>query len=64
MKMTEHKEKSRLVLQVNENLSLEEQIAERAHELWQQRNREHGSDLADWFQAQREIHEWHQSQRK
>ena len=48
------------VLRVNENVSLEEQIAQRAHELWQQRNREHGSDLTDWLQAEREVNEWHQ----
>ena len=47
------------VSQVNENVSLEEQIAQRAHELWQLRDREHGSDLVDWFQAEREINEWH-----
>ena len=51
MKKKEHKEKIQSVLHVNENLSLEEQVAERAHELWQQRNGEHGNDLADWFQA-------------
>jgi hypothetical protein len=45
---------------VNENLNLEEQVAERAHELWQQRNGEHGNDLAHWFRAEREINEWHQ----
>ncbi len=39
------------VLHVDENVSLEEQIAQRAHELWQQRGREHGSDLSDWFRA-------------
>ena len=48
------------VLQVNESVSLEEQIARRAHELWQQRGREHGSDLTDWLQAEREVNEWHQ----
>ena len=48
------------VLHVDEKVSLEEQIAQRAHELWAQRGREHGSDLADWFQAEREVNEWHQ----
>ena len=48
------------ILQVNENVSLEEQIAERAHELWRQRGHKHGSDLIDWLQAEREIKEWHQ----
>jgi len=64
MKKTEHKEKSRPVLHVNENLSLEEQVAERAHELWQQHNGEHGNDLAHWFQAEGEINEWHQRRTK
>src|SRR5262245_57840188 len=47
-------------LAVNENVSLEEQIAQRAHELWQQRGHEHGSDLSDWLRAEREVNEWHQ----
>ena len=64
MKKKEHKDEGRSLLHVNENLNLEEQIAERAHELWQQRNGEHGNDLADWFQAEREINEWHQKQTK
>ena len=46
--------------QVNENVSLEEQIAQRAHEIWQQRGREPGHDLTDWFRAEREIIKWHQ----
>ena len=49
-------------LRVGESVSLEEQISRRAHELWQQRGREHGADMADWFQAEREAHEWHQLQ--
>jgi hypothetical protein len=52
------------VLQVDENVSLEEQIARRAHELWQQRDREHGSDLTDWLQAEREVNEWHRERLK
>jgi hypothetical protein len=52
------------VLLVNENVSLEEQIAQRAHELWRLRSRAHGSDLSDWLQAEREINEWHQKRRK
>jgi hypothetical protein len=47
-------------LHVDESVSLEEQIARRAHELWQQRRREPGADLLDWFQAEREVNEWHQ----
>ncbi len=52
------------VLLVNQNVSLEEQIAQRAHELWHLRSREHGSDLSDWLQAEREINEWHQKRLK
>ena len=48
------------VLHVDERVSLEEQIAQRAHELWKQRGREHGSDLGDWLHAEREVNEWHQ----
>ena len=64
MKKAEHKENSRPVLHVNENLRREEQIAERAHQIWQHRNGEHGNDLADWLQAEREINEWHQRRLK
>jgi hypothetical protein len=52
------------VSKVNENVSLEEQIAQRAHELWQSRGHEHGSDQADWFRAEREINEWHRKRLK
>ncbi|HUC83646.1 MAG TPA: DUF2934 domain-containing protein [Candidatus Acidoferrales bacterium] len=48
------------ILHVDERVSLEEQIAHRAHELWTQRGSKHGSDWSDWFQAEREIKEWHQ----
>jgi len=51
---------ARSALHVDETVSLEEQIAQRAHELWHQRGRQHGSDLADWYQAEREVNEWHQ----
>lgn len=64
MKKTEHKQKSQSVLYVNENLDLEAQIAERAYELWQQRNGEHGNDLTHWFQAEREMAERHQRKSK
>ena len=47
-------------LREDESVSLEEQIAQRAHELWHQRGRGQGSDMADWFQAEREVNEWHQ----
>ena len=48
------------IIQVNENISLEEQIAQRAHELWHQRNCKLGDDLTDWLRAEREVNEWHQ----
>src|SRR5258708_4790823 len=51
-------------LHVDEKESSEEQIARRAHELWQQRGHEYGNDLTDWFQAEREINEWHQRRLK
>jgi hypothetical protein len=60
MKKTLNKKSTAAEFQVNENVSLEEQIAQRAHELWHQRGRQPGSDLTDWFQAEREINEWHQ----
>ena len=52
------------ILHVDEKLSLEEQIARRAHELWHQRGHEHGNDLTHWLQAEREINEWHQRRLK
>lgn len=33
----------------------EEQIAERAYELYLNRGAEHGADLDDWLQAEREL---------
>jgi hypothetical protein len=51
------------ILRVNEHVCLEEPIAQRAHELWQHREQRQGSDMADWFQAEREINEWHQKRR-
>jgi len=55
-----HSRKFRSHLRVDERVSLEEQIAQRAQELWQERGREHGHDLTDWLRAEREINEWHQ----
>jgi hypothetical protein len=61
MKERIHRNKATVpVLHVDESVSVEEQIAQRAHELWHQRGRKPGADLADWFQAEREVHEWHQ----
>jgi hypothetical protein len=60
LKQTRKLEESNPILVLDENVSLEEQIAQRANELWQKRNRVHGYDLTDWLQAEREIGEWHQ----
>jgi len=51
-------------LDVDEITSLENQIARRGHELWQERGHRHGHDLHDWLQAEREITEWHHRRRK
>jgi hypothetical protein len=52
------------VLHVNLDVSLEEQIAQRAHELWHHGGRKPGSDLTNWFRAECEINEWHQRRLK
>jgi hypothetical protein len=64
MKKTSTPKTAQPVFQVNENVSLEEQIAQRAHELWHQGGRKPGSDLNDWLRAEREINEWHQRRLK
>ena len=64
MKATSIKEARRTVLQVNENISLEDQIAQRAQDLWHQRGGGHGGDMDDWLQAEREVNEWHQKRMK
>jgi hypothetical protein len=58
-KTNPHKRAAVPALRVDESVSLEEQIAQRAHELRHRRGRNHGSDMADWFQAEREVNEWH-----
>ena len=40
-----------------ETTSLEEQIRQRAHELYVERGNESGSELDDWLQAEKEIHQ-------
>ena len=35
----------------------QEQIADRAYALWQARGGEHGRDLQDWFEAERQLRE-------
>jgi hypothetical protein len=32
-----------------------EQIAVRAYQIWMERGRSHGSDLADWLEAERQL---------
>jgi hypothetical protein len=33
----------------------EEEVADRAHAMWQDRGAEHGQDQRDWFEAEREL---------
>jgi hypothetical protein len=33
----------------------QEQIAQRAYQLWEKRGKAHGSDLEDWLEAEREL---------
>jgi len=33
-----------------------EQVAERAYAIFEARGRQHGNDLEDWLQAERELH--------
>jgi hypothetical protein len=33
----------------------EEEVADRAYALWQERGGEHGHDLEDWFEAERQL---------
>ena len=47
----------------DENVSRKEAIARRPHKLCQKKYKkfsEHGHNLVDWIQAEREIAEWHQ----
>ena len=62
MKKTTNHKTSTSSFTVDENKGLEEQISQRAHENWQQRGGEPGGELADWLQAEREIHERQQKQ--
>ena len=38
-------------------LSLQERIRERAHQIYLQRGPEHGTEVDDWLQAERQIRE-------
>lgn len=40
---------------VHRNHHIEEQIRQRAYELYENRGREDGHDLDDWFRAEQEI---------
>jgi len=40
---------------LDSNSNYDQQIAQRAYELWQQRGSVHGDNWADWFQAEIEI---------
>ena len=42
-------------LRVNREVSAEE-IARLAHELWNERGRQHGQDADDWFRAEQLLH--------
>jgi hypothetical protein len=55
-----HRKAAEPAPRVDENMGLQEQIAQSAHQLWHERGYEHGADLADWFQAEREVNQWHQ----
>ncbi|HME87603.1 MAG TPA: DUF2934 domain-containing protein, partial [Chthoniobacterales bacterium] len=39
------------------NSNHEEQVAQRAYELWRERGSVHGDDWGDWFQAENEINQ-------
>ena len=59
MKKKHDRKETTPVINVDQTVSMEEQIARRAHEIWQLRGREHGNDWMDWLQAESEITEWH-----
>jgi hypothetical protein len=57
MKKKNQTETEQFAVEADLSVNAEEEIAERAYELWRQRNCEHGNDWADWFQAEREINQ-------
>jgi hypothetical protein len=59
MKKTPKTKKAPSIVDVDQTVSLEEQIARRAHDIWLQGGRESGNDWTHWFQAEREINDWH-----
>jgi hypothetical protein len=52
---TPKKSKERPLSEPESELVIEERIRMRAHEIFLQRNGEHGSDVDDWLQAEREV---------
>jgi hypothetical protein len=56
MKKRNHS-KTKLVPTLNSNANHEEQIAQRAYGLWQQRGYVHGNNWCDWFEAEIEINQ-------
>ena len=55
MKEQNQKETQEVAVEANLSLNGEEEISKRAYALWEQRNREHRNDWADWFQAEGEL---------
>ena len=55
MKVQNQKETQEVAVEANLSLNGEEEISKRAYAVWEQRNREHGNDWADWFQAEGEL---------
>lgn len=49
--------KTKSVSTLDSNSNYDQQIAERAYYLWEQRGSVHGNDWADWFQAEIEINQ-------
>jgi len=47
--------KTESVSTLDSNSNYDQQIAQRAYELWQQRGSVRGDNWADWFQAEIEI---------
>jgi len=47
--------KTESVSTLDSNSNYDQQIGQRAYELWQQRGSVHGDNWADWFQAEIEI---------
>ena len=48
-------ESRRMIMNPRFGLPTDDQIARRAYELFEQRGRQHGHDIDDWLQAERDI---------